>query len=114
MTALLPTAMTKHGTNLYLSRFASGCMLHRTKRARETRGHAFTGFFSVVQLVLIYCLIANANSCIEKRPVFDGVASVSGCMVGAQPTAAEFLREHPGYRLAAWKCEIGKRLEKAA
>jgi hypothetical protein len=68
----------------------------------------------VVQLVLIYCLIGNSAACIEKRPVFDGVASVAGCLVAAQPSAANFIREHPAYRLASWKCEIGKRPEKDA
>ena len=97
-----------------MNRAASGFMLQRTNRARETRGHACTGAFSVVQLVLIYCLVGNATSCIEKRPIFDGVASVSGCMVAAQPSAADFIREHPGYRLQSWKCEIGKRPEKSA
>jgi hypothetical protein len=68
----------------------------------------------VVQLVLIYCLVGNATACVEKRPVFDGLASVAGCMVAAQPTAADFIREHPGYRLASWKCEIGKPHQKDA
>jgi hypothetical protein len=89
-------------------------MLHRTKRARETRGYACTGIFSLVQLVLIYCLVSNASACVEKRPIFEGAASVAGCMVAAQPSAADFIREHPGYRLASWKCEIGKRPEKSA
>jgi hypothetical protein len=40
--------------------------------------------------------------------------TVMGCMVGAQPTALDFIREHPNYELASWRCEINKPDEKAA
>jgi len=68
----------------------------------------------VVQLVLIYCLMSDTKSCIEKRPVSEFPLSAMGCMVSAQPIAADFLREHPNYTLNSFRCEINKPDEKAA
>jgi hypothetical protein len=67
----------------------------------------------VIQLVLVYCLTADRLSCIEKRPIPEFPLSVMGCMVGAQPTALDFIRSHPNYELSAWRCEINKPDEKA-
>jgi hypothetical protein len=67
----------------------------------------------MVQLVLVYCLLSDSSSCVERRPMLEDVVSPVSCMAAAQPSAAEFLQEHPAYRLASWKCEIGKRGEKA-
>jgi hypothetical protein len=36
------------------------------------------------------------------------------CMVSAQPIASEFLRDHPGYQLTSFRCEINKPAEKQA
>ncbi len=68
----------------------------------------------MVQLVLVYCLMSDAKSCIEKRPVSEFPLSAMGCMVSAQPVAADFLREHPGYQLASFRCEIDRPREKQA
>ncbi len=62
----------------------------------------------MVHLVLIYCLAADNLSCIEKRPMSEYPLSAIGCMVSAQPIAADFLREHPSYTLNSWRCEINK------
>jgi hypothetical protein len=37
-----------------------------------------------------------------------------GCMMTAQPMASDFLREHPAYHLASFRCEINKPVEKQA
>ena len=68
----------------------------------------------MVQLVLIYCLMADAKSCVEKRPIFESPITAMGCMASAQPMAIDFLREHPGYQLASFRCEIDKPMEKQA
>jgi hypothetical protein len=68
----------------------------------------------VVQLALVYCLTANPTACIEKRPLIEDLVGLSACMVAAQPIAAEFVNEHPAYRLVRWRCEIGKPREKGA
>jgi len=68
----------------------------------------------VVQLVLIYCLMSDNKSCVEKRPMSEFPLSAMGCMVSAQPVASEFLRDHPNYTLTSFRCEINKPAEKAA
>ena len=62
----------------------------------------------MVQLVLVYCLVANAAVCREQRPVIDGGMSVMGCMVGGQQAGAAWVNEHPGWFLSRWRCEIGR------
>lgn len=73
-----------------------------------------TGASDMVQLVMTFCLLANNGSCIEQRPMLDGIHGPMGCLAAAQPLAAEFVRGHPAFRLVAWRCEIGKPVEKSA
>lgn len=68
----------------------------------------------MVQLVLVYCLMADAKSCVEKRPVTELPMSAMACMVSAQPMAIDYLREHPAYQLTSFRCEIDKPVEKQA
>jgi hypothetical protein len=68
----------------------------------------------VVQLVLIYCLTKDALSCVERRPVLDVAPSPMACMMAAQPVAAQYLEEHPAYKLSSWRCEVSTRRERAA
>jgi hypothetical protein len=60
----------------------------------------------MIQLVLVYCLIANANVCSESRPSFEDPLSLMGCMLNGQQTAATYVREHPQWRLSAFRCEL--------
>ncbi len=68
----------------------------------------------MVQLVLIYCLLADNKSCIEKRPVTELPLSPMECLIQAQPMAAAFLEEHPAYQLNSFRCEVNKPDEKSA
>lgn len=67
----------------------------------------------MIQLVLVFCLSAGSHACIENRPLLDNVLTPIGCMVAAQPIAADFLRSHPIYRLKSWRCEVGKPRQRA-
>jgi hypothetical protein len=69
---------------------------------------------NVVQLVLIYCLSKDSLSCIERRPMLEVTPSPMGCVMAAQPMAAQYLEEHPAYKLSAWRCEVSNRPERAA
>jgi hypothetical protein len=40
--------------------------------------------------------------------------SPMGCIMAAQPLAAQYLEEHPAYKLSSWRCEISNRPERAA
>ena len=68
----------------------------------------------MVHLVLVFCLVSDGDVCLERRPVSEALSSLPGCVVTAQPTAAQFLREHSAYRLASWRCEVGRPPERAA
>ncbi len=68
----------------------------------------------MVQLVLVYCLMSDAKSCVEKRPVTEFPLTAMSCMVSAQPMAVDYLREHPSYQLTSFRCEIDKPVEKQA
>jgi len=70
----------------------------------------------LVQLVLTYCLVAEPMRCVDHRPISDPTseAGLHSCVLGAQPEAARWLTEHPGYELRRWRCEMGRREERAA
>ena len=68
----------------------------------------------MVQLVLVYCLVANSAVCSEQRPSLEGMASLSGCMAAAQQVAATYVSEHPLWYLSRWRCEIGRPRERQA
>jgi hypothetical protein len=68
----------------------------------------------VVELVLVYCLAADASACVERRPALDAASGPMACMFQAQPLAAAYLAEHPKYRLSTWRCEVRSRPERAA
>jgi hypothetical protein len=68
----------------------------------------------MVQLVLVYCLMSDAKSCVEKRPMTEFPMTAMSCMISAQPMAIDFLREHPRYQLSSFRCEIDKPVEKQA
>lgn len=68
----------------------------------------------MVELVLTFCLLTNANSCIEQRPVFEeGLTSMS-CLMLAQQIGAKYLAEHQAYRFSSWRCETARPAERAA
>jgi len=67
----------------------------------------------MVQLILVYCMMSD-TSCVENRPMSEFPLTPMGCMVSAEPVASTFLREHPKYHLASWRCEIDKPVEKQA
>ncbi len=68
----------------------------------------------MVQLVLVYCLMSDARSCVEKRPMAEFPMTAMACMISAQPMAADYLRDHPAYQLNSFRCEVDKPVEKQA
>ena len=68
----------------------------------------------MVELVLTYCLLANAASCIERRPVPEEGFNPTSCMLAAQQLGAAYVAAHPAYRLTGWRCGAAKRRERAA
>ena len=60
----------------------------------------------MIELVIVYCLATDANSCIEKRLPMEGFQSPVACTTGAQQRAQEYLAEHPKYTMKSFRCEM--------
>lgn len=65
-----------------------------------------------VALILIMCVIGS-DRCLEARPYAPDLTLI-GCAVAAQQIAASWLREHPGYEVKRWRCEMGVRRSRDA
>ncbi len=62
----------------------------------------------MLEMVLVYCLVADPENCIEQRPVFEDPLTPMACMMTAQRVALDYVREHPQYQFARWRCELDK------
>jgi hypothetical protein len=62
----------------------------------------------MVELVLVYCMLGHASVCKEQRPVFEDPLTLMSCMMNGQKTGAEYVRDHPLWKLASWRCEVNK------
>ncbi len=60
----------------------------------------------MIELVIVYCLASDTNSCIDKRVPLEDFASPAACTTVAQQRAQEYLAEHPKYTLKSWRCEV--------
>ena len=60
----------------------------------------------MIELVIVYCLVSDTKSCIEKRLQMEGFSSPMGCTMSGQQRAQQYLREHPTYMLKSWRCEV--------
>lgn len=60
----------------------------------------------MIELVFVVCMIARPGSCEEKTLSFlaEGQGPMA-CLVEAPPTLATWTGEHPGFRIASWRCE---------
>lgn len=68
----------------------------------------------MIELVLVYCLSAELDRCLEPREHREPVGSPIECALKAQTTAQGFVVSHPRYRLAGWRCEVDKPRERRA
>lgn len=60
----------------------------------------------MIQLVIVYCLIAHSETCVEARPAFEQPLTPMSCMMNAQFVAQQYVDQHPQWRLAGWRCEM--------
>jgi hypothetical protein len=60
----------------------------------------------MIELVLVYCLSSDTNSCMEKRLPTEDFPTPASCTMDAQMKAQDFLRDHPNYMLKSWRCEV--------
>lgn len=69
----------------------------------------------MITVIAIICSLADASSCREQVVTTSNFAEISmtSCLMGA-PQLAKWMADHPGYRLAGWRCEFGKRERRGA
>jgi hypothetical protein len=63
----------------------------------------------VIKVIVVLCSLSSPTNCLEQTVITSGFAVVSmqSCQMGA-PQLAEWMKQHPAERLAAWRCVIGK------
>jgi hypothetical protein len=64
----------------------------------------------VIKIIAVLCSLSEPANCHEQTVTTSDFADVSmqSCMMGA-PQLADWMKQHPAERLAAWRCEMGKR-----
>ncbi len=69
----------------------------------------------MIAIIAVLCSLSSPGDCHEQTVTTSDFADVSvqSCMMGA-PQLAEWMKQHPAERLAAWRCVIGKRESKKA
>ena len=63
----------------------------------------------MIKIIAVLCSLASPVNCHEQTATTSDFAEVSmqSCLMGA-PQLAEWMKQHPAERLAAWRCVIGK------
>jgi len=63
----------------------------------------------VIKIIAVLCSLSSPTNCHEQTVTTSDFANVSmqSCLMGA-PQLAEWMKQHPAERLAAWRCVIGK------
>lgn len=65
----------------------------------------------MIELIFVVCLAASPTSCEDKAMQFPDI-NVMTCTLGAQPQLAQWVNEHPGWRVQRWTCRpIGSEFE---
>jgi hypothetical protein len=58
----------------------------------------------MIELILTVCALGAADQCDEQRLQFVSQGSIMECMMQAPPYIAAWSEQHPGYRVAKWRC----------
>jgi hypothetical protein len=64
----------------------------------------------VIKIIALLCSLSSPANCHEETVTTSDFAGVSmqSCLMGA-PQLADWMKNHPAERLAAWRCMIGER-----
>jgi hypothetical protein len=62
----------------------------------------------MITVIAVLCSLAAPATCHEQTVTTSDFASISvqSCLMGA-PQLADWMKQHPAERLAAWRCVIG-------
>jgi hypothetical protein len=63
----------------------------------------------VIKVMAVLCSLSSPANCHELPVTTSDFADVSmqSCLMGA-PQLAEWMKQHPAERLAAWRCVVGE------
>ena len=63
----------------------------------------------MIEIIAVLCNLLSPANCYEQTVTTSDFADVSmqSCLMGV-PQLAEWMKQHPAERLAAWRCVIGK------
>jgi hypothetical protein len=69
----------------------------------------------VIKIIAVLCSLSSPTNCHEQVVTTSDFADVSmqSCLMGV-PQLAEWMNQHPGERLAAWRCVVGKQDRRGA
>ncbi|HTW28970.1 MAG TPA: hypothetical protein VME92_17725 [Acetobacteraceae bacterium] len=59
---------------------------------------------NLVDLIVVICSLLNPTQCQEKHLLFQSQGSLRSCMIEAEPYLAQYMGEHPGYRVQRFRC----------
>jgi hypothetical protein len=60
---------------------------------------------NLVDLIVLVCSLANPAACQEEHLLFQSQGSLRSCMMQAQPYLAQWIGDHPSYKIVRWHCE---------
>jgi hypothetical protein len=63
----------------------------------------------MIKIIAVLCSLSSSADCHDQVVSTSNFADVSmqSCLMGA-PQLAEWMKQYPAERLAAWRCVIGK------
>ena len=69
----------------------------------------------MIKIIAVLCSLSSPANCYERTVTTSDFADISiqSCLMGA-PQLADWMKQHPGDRLAAWRCVVGKQEGKGA
>jgi hypothetical protein len=69
----------------------------------------------MIAIIAVLCNLSAPANCNEQTVTTSDFADVSvqSCLIGP-PQLADWMKQHPAERLAAWRCVIGKRGSRGA
>jgi hypothetical protein len=65
----------------------------------------------MISLILVVCLSATPDICREE-PSRVEITTPMVCLIQGQQIAAEWIEEHPKWRLQGWRCQFGQQRRK--
>jgi hypothetical protein len=65
----------------------------------------------MIKVIAVLCSLSSPANCHEQAVTTSDFSDISlqACLMGA-PQLAEWMKEHPAERLAAWRCVIADRM----